>query len=380
MAGTPGEVPLATRTETAVVNAAGLVQGIVLVTFPAASTIFTDADEYGLTSTEYGFMFLPQVVLAVATSLLGAKLAQRFTTKRVYLVGLLSSTISMSLLIVSTLVKTDTSVAYPLLLVATAFLGAGFGLTVPALNVYAGFFHPAAVDRSVLVLNALLGLGTALAPLFVALFVGLGFWWGLPVLSVVLLLGLLYVSLPLPLRTGAATPGVGGGRVGHPDEVLVVRCIRRSLRHLRDHERQLVPAGHDVGAGSLDHPGVTRPDRVLGDGHRWPGAVRVDRPLAARPGHLPHPPRWCWWAPSPSRRSCRTTTRGSASSSSDWRDSAARRCFRCPSASARARCRRCPRVWPAASSRSTRSATASRRSASGRCVDSGRSLSGMLRR
>jgi len=33
------------------------------------------------------------------------------------------------------------------------------------------------------VLNALLGAGTALAPIFVAIFVGLGFWWGLPVLS-----------------------------------------------------------------------------------------------------------------------------------------------------------------------------------------------------
>ena len=207
---------VATRTETRVVNAAGLVQGIVLVTFPAASTIFTDPDEYGLTSTEYGTMFLPQVVLAVAASLLGAKLAQRFTTKRVYLVGLVSSTISMSLLIVSTLVKTDTSVAYPLLLVATAFLGAGFGLTVPALNVYAGYFHPSAVDRSVLVLNALLGLGTALAPLFVALFVGLGFWWGLPVLSVVLLLGLLYVSRPLPLRSGAASSASQAARSGIP--------------------------------------------------------------------------------------------------------------------------------------------------------------------
>ena len=45
------------------------------------------------------------------------------------------------------------------------------------------------VDRAVLVLNALLGLGTALAPVFVAVFVGLGFWWGLPVLSAVLLGG-----------------------------------------------------------------------------------------------------------------------------------------------------------------------------------------------
>ena len=93
MAAMAREAQVATRTESTVVNVAGLVQGIVLVTFPAASTIFTDADEYGLTSSEYGNVLLPQVVLAVATSLLGAKLARRFTTKRVYLVGLLSSTI-----------------------------------------------------------------------------------------------------------------------------------------------------------------------------------------------------------------------------------------------------------------------------------------------
>jgi hypothetical protein len=64
-------------------------------------------------------------------------------------------------------------------------------------------FNPDTVDRSVLVLNALLGLGTALAPVLVAVFVGLGFWWGLPILSTVLLLGLLLVSLPLPLRAAA---------------------------------------------------------------------------------------------------------------------------------------------------------------------------------
>ena len=40
-----------------------------------------------------------------------------------------------------------------------------------------------------LVLNALLGVGTALAPVLVAIFVGLGFWWGLPALSAILLIG-----------------------------------------------------------------------------------------------------------------------------------------------------------------------------------------------
>jgi MFS family permease len=193
---------LASRTESSVVNVAGLVQGVVLVTFPAASTIFTAKSEYGLSSTQYGSMFLPQVTTAIAASLLGAGLARRISTKRVYLLGLVFSLVSMGLLITSTFVKTDQSVAYPLLLVATAFLGAGFGLTVPVLNTYSSVFHPASVDRSVLILNALLGLGTALAPVFVAGFVGLGFWWGLPVLSAAMLVALLIVSLRLPLRAG----------------------------------------------------------------------------------------------------------------------------------------------------------------------------------
>src|SRR6516162_2423386 len=155
---------MASKTERTTINAAGLVQGIVLVTFPAASTIFTEKTEYGLSSTQYGDMFLPQVALAIITSLLGAGLARRITTKRVYLLGLACSTVSMVLLLASTLVKSNQAAAYPMLLAATAFLGAGFGLTVPVLNTYTSVFNPDSVDRSVLTLNALLGLGTALAP------------------------------------------------------------------------------------------------------------------------------------------------------------------------------------------------------------------------
>jgi MFS family permease len=194
---------MATRTEANVVYAAGVVQGIALVTFPAASTIFTDPDEYDLSSTQYGTLFLPQVIAAIAAALLGASLGSRFGTKRVYLAGLAASLISMVVLIVSQFLTDDKSLAYALLLVATAFLGAGFGLGVPALNTFAAAFHPAAVDRSILVLNALLGLGTVLAPVFVAIFVGLGFWWGLPLTSVVLLVALLLVSMRLPLRIEA---------------------------------------------------------------------------------------------------------------------------------------------------------------------------------
>ncbi len=124
----------------------------------------------------------------------------------------------MLLLIVSWMVVHQHAAAYGLLLAATACLGAGFGLAVPALNTLAAAFHPQAVDRAVLTLNALLGLGTALAPVFVAVFVGLGFWTGLPILAAVLLLGLFLVSLRLPLRPApqpdVSPPEAGTGSPG----------------------------------------------------------------------------------------------------------------------------------------------------------------------
>ncbi len=207
---------MATRAETNTVYAAGLIQGITLVTFPAASTIFTDPSQYGLSSSQYGAMFLPQAVTAVTGALLGGRLAQRFGTKRVFLAGLLADLASMALLIISQFSTADQPVAYGLLLAATACLGAGFGLTVPAINTLTAAFHPDRVDASVLVLNALLGLGTALAPVFVAIFVGLGFWWGLPVMSSALLVALVAISARLPLHAGARERATGGRGAGIP--------------------------------------------------------------------------------------------------------------------------------------------------------------------
>jgi MFS family permease len=201
---------MATKAEINTVYAAGLVQGIALVTFPAASTIFTSPSQYGLSNTQYGFLFLPQVVTAITTSVLGGSLAARFGTKRVFLAGLVADLASMALLIISVFFTSSQPVAYGLLLAVTACLGTGFGLTVPVINTLTAAFHPGRADASVLVLNALLGLGTTLAPVFVAIFVGLGFWWGLPVLSSVLLLALIAVSAGLPLRAG--TPGAAPGR------------------------------------------------------------------------------------------------------------------------------------------------------------------------
>ena len=143
-------------------------------------------------------MFLPQVVTAITASLLGAGLARRFGLKRVLLAGLLADLASMGLLVTSQFFTSTQALAYGLLLAATASLGLGFGMVVPALNTFTAAFHPDGVDKAILTLNALLGLGTALAPVFVAVFVGVGAWWGLPIMSAVLLAALFVVSRDCP--------------------------------------------------------------------------------------------------------------------------------------------------------------------------------------
>jgi fucose permease len=198
-----GEDKMAQPSEVTAIYAAGVVQGLALVTFPAASTVFTSSQHYGLSSTEYGAMFVPQAIMAIGSSLLGAGLIRHLGIKRIYLIGLTANLVSMALLFSSQFAVSNGLVAYSMLLFATTSLGIGFGLTVPTLNTFTAAFFPQKIDSAVLVLNALLGLGTVSAPVFVAIFIGFGIWWGLPLLAAVLLLALLLFSLPLPLQTSS---------------------------------------------------------------------------------------------------------------------------------------------------------------------------------
>ena len=196
----------ASRTEIGLVYIAAVVQGLALVTFPAASSIFTTPDGFGFDSTRYGALFLPQVLLAILASAFAPRLARRWSLRRVLLAGLAGDVVSMTLLALSRLLLGIPDMAFGVLLLATGALGLGFGATVMALNTYAEAFFPKRADRAVLALNALLGLGTALAPVLVAIVVALGAWWLLPVVVAciaVLLFGVAYAQ-PLRLHVGNA--------------------------------------------------------------------------------------------------------------------------------------------------------------------------------
>ena len=199
-----------TRAQVGAVYGAGLLQGLALVTFPAASAIFTSPHAYALSNAEYGGLFAPQTVMAIGAALLGGKLAGRWGGKRVLLIGLGADLCSMALLLVSRFFLGAHVAAFSFLLAATAMMGIGFGLTVPALNTFATSLFPRRVDAAVLALNALLGLGTALAPLLVALFVGVGIWWGLPLAVAALLAASIVWILFLPLASASSPEKLPG--------------------------------------------------------------------------------------------------------------------------------------------------------------------------
>ena len=283
---------------------------------------------------------MPQVLTAITASLLGSSLAQRSSTKRVYLAGLLAGLVAMVLLLVSQFFESD-SAAFPMLLVATAFLGVGFGLTVPALNTLTAAFHPQAVEKSVLVLNALLGLGTALAPVFVAVFVGLGFWWGLPLTSAILLAALTVVSVRLPLRADAPAPK-GAARAGRgiPSRfwVFAAFAVLYGICETLNGNWSQLDMTSELGASTTEAAlaltafwaMVTVGRVVFAAIERWcPRASPTTCCRSCSPG------RSCSSASSP------TATSRSGCWRSAWRGSGALRSSRSPSASARRSSSRC---------------------------------------
>jgi hypothetical protein len=82
---------------------AGVVQGMALVTFPAASTIFASPSGFNLGSAQYGAMFIPQVGMAMFASGLGPRLARRLGLFGLLLLGLSGDLASMVLLSASPL-------------------------------------------------------------------------------------------------------------------------------------------------------------------------------------------------------------------------------------------------------------------------------------
>jgi fucose permease len=190
-------------TEVGIVYGGGLAQGLALVSFPAAATILTAADGYGLSSNQYGSIFLPLFAGSVLASLLAPALARHRSLRTVLITGFAANGASMATFALSSAMTGVPGVAYAMLLAATGLLGIGFGATLTSINAFASGFFPNRGETAVTALHTLLGTGTALAPLVVALLAKGGQWWLLPAAIAMAALGLALLALTQTLRIPA---------------------------------------------------------------------------------------------------------------------------------------------------------------------------------
>ncbi|MEI8124992.1 MAG: MFS transporter [Parachlamydiaceae bacterium] len=171
---------------------AAMLQGVTIVLFPAASIIFNDPQLFNLSSAAYGGLFIPEVITAIFASLWSAS---KSDTKTVYLYGIVANIFSMIFLLLSVSAMSYSTATYGLLLFSLGFAGIGYGLTAPSLNILATSFFPKNTNTAILSINALIGLGTALAPLSVIFFITMGIWWGIPLLLLVLFIMIFLFTL-----------------------------------------------------------------------------------------------------------------------------------------------------------------------------------------
>jgi hypothetical protein len=60
-----GGAPRVARAELITVYVVGLLQGLALVAFPAASSQLTGPSDFDLSTSRYGLLFVPQVLMAM---------------------------------------------------------------------------------------------------------------------------------------------------------------------------------------------------------------------------------------------------------------------------------------------------------------------------
>ncbi len=174
-----------------IVYLGGLLTGLSLILFPAMGSIFTETSQFGLSSGEFGSIFIPQALLAIISALTTPFLVSKYGIKKPLLFGLSGLVISMFLLFISHSYIQEKQTALIILYLGTTFLGFGFGSVITVLNPLAFQLFPKNELASVTGLHFSLGLGTAGAPLLLGLIKNANSWQYLPLTVFFVLIGLI---------------------------------------------------------------------------------------------------------------------------------------------------------------------------------------------
>jgi MFS transporter len=172
----------------------GLVQGVVMVSFAASSAVL--CSRHGFTDTEYGSIFLPQVVAAAAAALSSGTLLRVLDLRGMLALSFAAMTLSQAALAGSHFLGRGGALGAVAL--GTALMGLGSGLGAAPLNTYPQLLFPSKSESAVVAMHTAMGFGLAAGPAFVGATATRDLWLLFPLASGAASLGLLVAGLRAP--------------------------------------------------------------------------------------------------------------------------------------------------------------------------------------
>ena len=196
-----------------VVYLTGFGQGACFVTFPALGNVFKNQAFHNFSNADFGSLFAPMIALAILTSIFAGPAARRWGLKVVLLAGLISYVLSMGALASTQLILRENVLTYRITLLAISGVGVGVGTTLTALNAYAAGLFSEKSEAALSGLYGIMGVGMALTPLMVGVFIESETWWAAPIVLSVFFLFLSVAVLVLPLWVAPPPPDTEEGGV-----------------------------------------------------------------------------------------------------------------------------------------------------------------------
>lgn len=153
--------------------------GVNFVVFPALGMALTDQSLFGLSSSQFGNLFIPQVICIIISCLGAPFLVNKLGPKIVLVCGLLLMILSTGILWLLQY-NMNSHLLFPILMILVACMGLGFGLSITTLNPLAASLFEEGKSSAILLLQFLVGLGTSTSPLMMNLIGDVKNWMDVP--------------------------------------------------------------------------------------------------------------------------------------------------------------------------------------------------------
>lgn len=176
--------------------------GVNFVIFPALGNAFMDSSLFALSSSQFGNLFVPQVICIIVSCLSVPFLVNKWGPKIMLAIGVLLMLASTGTLWFLHYFITEKSLLFPILLILVACTGMGFGFSITTLNPLAASLFEKKNSSAILILQFLVGLGTSTSPLMMNVIGDVKYWMYVPGLIFIVVSFVFIVFLLLKIDKG----------------------------------------------------------------------------------------------------------------------------------------------------------------------------------